>query len=156
MPTIERVRAGEQPHGLELAEHALTSAREPDPRARHDQPEQRDGLQRLARREQRAVVERRAGPRVEQVDRHLARRQRRELEGEVDALLERLAHAQDPAAAQLHADFAGQASGGDAVVPRVRRADRGEDLPARLEVVVVAAHAGRREPFRLLARQQPE
>ena len=38
--------------------------------ARHYQPEQRDRLQRLARREQGAVVERRAGARVEQVDRH--------------------------------------------------------------------------------------
>ena len=67
------------------------------------EPEQRDRLQRLARRERRLVAERRARPRVEQVDRHLARFELGELEREVDALLERLAHAEDAAAAQLHA-----------------------------------------------------
>ena len=70
------------------------------------EPEQRDRLQRLARRERRCVAERRARPRVEQVDRHLARFELGELEREVDALLERLAHAEDAAAAQLHAGVA--------------------------------------------------
>ena len=67
-------------------------------------------------RQQRRVGQRRPRPRIEQVDRHLARVELGQLEGEVDALLERLAHAQDPAAAQLHAGVDGQAGGGDPVV----------------------------------------
>ena len=95
------------------------------------------------------VVERGARARVEQVDRHLARFELGELEREVDALLERLAHAEDAAAAQLHARVAGEARRADPVVVAVRRADRREQLAARFEVVVVAAHARGREPIRL-------
>ena len=46
--------------------------------------------------------------------------------------------------------------GRDAVVVGVRRADLREQLAARFEVVVVAAHARGREPFGLLGLQQPE
>ena len=68
------------------------------------EPEQRDRLQRLARAEASSRSPSGVpGPRVEQVDRHLARLELGELEREVDALLERLAHAEDAAAAQLHA-----------------------------------------------------
>ena len=124
----ERVGTGEQAHRLELAEHPLAAARQPDPRARHHEPEQRDRLQRLPRREQPAVTERRARARVEEVDRHLARLERGELEREVDALLERLAHAEDAAAAQLHAGVDGEPGRGDAVVVGVRGADAREHL----------------------------
>ncbi len=79
-----------------------------------------------------------------------------ELEREVDALFEGLAHAEDAAAAQFHARVAGEARGADAVVVAVRRADRREQLAARLEVVVVTAHTRGREPIRLFVRQQPE
>ena len=44
----------------------------------------------------------------------------------------------------------------DAVVVGVRRADRREHLAARLEVVVVAAHARGREPRGLLRGEQAE
>ena len=99
----QRVGSREQPHALQLAEHALAPAGQAQPRAGQDQPEQRDGLQGFARAQR--LVLRRAGCRagVEEVDRHLARVELRELEREVDALLERLAHAEDAAAAQLHA-----------------------------------------------------
>ena len=152
----ERVRTGEQAHRLELAEHTLAAAGEPDPRARHHEAEQRDRLERFSRREQRAVAERRARTRVEQVHRNLARFERRELEREVDALLQRLAHAEDAAAAQLHSRVDGEAGGADAVVVGVRRADAREHLATRLEVVVVAAHARGREPLRLRRREQAE
>ena len=111
----QRVGAGEQAHRLQLAEHVLAPAREPEPRAREHEAEQRDRLERLARRDQPLVAERRAGGEQE-VDRHLARVELGELEREVDPLLERLAHAEDPAAAQLHARVDGEAGGGDAVV----------------------------------------
>ena len=56
----QRVRAGEQAHALELAEHVLTAAGEPQPRARQHEPEQRDRLQRLAWRDPPLLAERRA------------------------------------------------------------------------------------------------
>ena len=56
----------------------------------------------------------------EEVDRHLARLELGELEREVDALLERLAHAEDAAAAQLHAGVDREPRGLDAVVVGVR------------------------------------
>ena len=49
------------------------------------------------------VAERRAGARVEEVERHLVRLELAELGGELGALLEGLAHADEAAAAQLHA-----------------------------------------------------
>ena len=47
----QRVRAGEQSHRLQLAEHAFASAGEPQPRAGQDQAEQRDRLERFAWRQ---------------------------------------------------------------------------------------------------------
>ena len=99
----ERVRTGEQAHRLQLAQHALAAAGEAQPRTREDEPEQRDRLQRLARGEHGVIGERCAGTRIEQVDRHLARIELGELEHEVDSLVERLTHAENAAAAQLHA-----------------------------------------------------
>ena len=48
----QRVGTGEDPHRLELAEHSLPSAREPQPRAGQHETEERDRLERLARRKQ--------------------------------------------------------------------------------------------------------
>ena len=56
----QRVGAREQAHRLELAEHVLAPAGEPQPRARQHEAEQRDRLQRLAGRDQPLVAERRA------------------------------------------------------------------------------------------------
>ena len=156
MPTIERVGAGDEAHALELAEHALASAREAEPRAGEDEAEERDRLQRLARRHRLGVGEGSAGPGVEEVDRHFAGVELGELEREVDPLFERLAHAEDPTAAQLHARVAREEGGRDAIVVAVGRADLREQLAARFEVVVVAADARGREPFGLLGLQQPE
>ncbi len=152
----QRVRAREQSHRLELAEHAFASSREANPCRRQHQPEERDRLQRLARREQRSFSERGARPRVEQVHRNLARFERRELEREVDALLQRLTHPNDAAATEFHADLGRQPRGRDSVVVRVRRADLGEHRAAGLEVVVVATHAPGGETFSLVAGEQPE
>ncbi len=150
------VGAREQAHRLELAEHAFAPAGQAQPGRGQDEPEQGDRLQRLARAERRLPVERGARARVQKVDRHFARFQRRELEREVDALLEGLAHAEDATAAQLHTRVAGEASGADAVVVAVRRADGREQLAAGFEVVVVAAYTGRREAIGLFGGQQAE
>ncbi len=152
----QRVGAREQAHALQLAEHAFAAAGEPEPRRRQHEAKQRDRLERFARCEQRLAAERRTGARVEEVDRHLARLERRELEREVDTLRERLTHPEDPAAAELHAGVDREPRGRDAVVVGVGAADAREDLPAGFEIVVVAPHAGRREPLGLLDAEEPE
>ena len=136
VPDDERVRAGEQAHALQLAEHVLATTGEAEPGAREDEPEQRDGLERFTGRDQPLLAERGAA-REQEVDRHLARVELGELEREVDALIEGLAHAEDAAAAQLHARVDREPRGRDPVVVGVRRADRREHLARRLEVVVV-------------------
>ena len=156
MPTISALAPASRPIAWSSPS---TRSRPPASRshaAGQDEPEQRDRLQRLAWAERRLRVERGARAWVEQVDRHLARFELGELEREVDALLERLAHAEDAAAAQLHARVAGEAGRADPVVVAVRRADRREQLAARFEVVVVAADARGREAIRLFGCQQPE
>ena len=45
----QRVRTRDHAHRLQLAEHELTTAGEPQPRAREDEAEERDRLERLAR-----------------------------------------------------------------------------------------------------------
>ena len=102
------------------------------------------------------LAERRTRARVEKVYRHLARFELGELEREVDALLERLAHAEDAAATKLHAGFSRELCGRDAVVVGVRRAYLRKELAARFEVVVVATDPRGCEPFCLFGLQQPE
>src|SRR5437870_13212814 len=79
-----------------------------------------------------------------------------EIEREVDWLLQRLTHPEDAAAAQLHARVARELGRPDPIVVGVRRADRREERPAGLEVVVVTAHAGGGESPRLVGLEQPE
>ena len=73
------------------------------------------------------VAERRARARVEEVQRHLVGIQLGELRGELGALLERLAHAEDAAAADLHAGFADHPQRVPALLPGVR----GDDVAGR-------------------------
>ena len=70
--------------------------------------------------EHRLVAERRAGARVEEVQRHLVRVELGELGGELGALLEGLAHAEDAAAAHLHAGVADHPQRVPALLPGVR------------------------------------
>src|SRR4029079_1121609 len=102
------------------------------------------------------IRERSSRPRVEQVDRHFTRIELGQLEREVDALLERLAHTDDAAAAQLHPRVTRELRGCDAVFVRMGGADGGKELVTVLDFVFVATPAGSREPLGLLGLQQPE
>ena len=94
-----------------------------------------------ARRHHRQVAERRAGPRVEEVQRHLVGLELGELRGELGALLQRLPHADDAAAAHLHARPRAPSQRLPALLPGMR-GDHGREVRAgRLQVVVVAVHA---------------
>ena len=90
------------------------------------------------------------GRRVEEVQRHLVRVELGEVRGEFGALLEGFAHAEDAAAAHLHARLADHAQGVPALFPGVGGDDVGEERPRRLQVVVVAVHAHLGEPLDLL------
>ena len=90
---------------------------------------------------ERQVAERRAGARVEEVQRHLVRLELAELGGQLGALLERLAHPDQAAAAQLHAGLLDHRAGVPPLLVGVRGDDLGEVGAGGLEVVVVAVHA---------------
>ena len=81
---------------------------------------------------------------------------RRELRGQLGALLQGLAHADDPAAADLHPHLADELQRLPALLPRVRGDDVAEVRTGRLEVVVVAVHAEVAQLLALLAREDPE
>ena len=99
----QRVGAGEQAHGLELAEHALATAGEPQPRVGRISRNSAiawSASRGVSARWSPSGVPARESSRLIGTSHGL---ELGELEREVDALLERLAHAEDPAAAQLHA-----------------------------------------------------
>ena len=122
-------------------ERQLAPAGEAQDRAREREPERGDRAQRVQRRHRLEVRERRARARVEEVQRHLVGVERGELRGQLGALLERLAHADDPAAADLHLHLAHELERLPALLPRVRGDDVAEVRAGRLEVVVVAVDA---------------
>ena len=78
-----------------------------------------------------------------------------ELEEELDPLLVGLAHADERAAAQLHAVVAHQPAGLLALLPGVGGDHLREERPRRLEVVVVAVDAALGEAAGLVVGEQP-
>jgi hypothetical protein len=91
-----------------------------------------------------AVAEGRARAGVEEVDRHLGRIDLPELAQQLQPLFDRLAHAEEGAAAQLHARRPHQPARLEPLVPAVGGGDVREERPGRLEVVVVAVHPSSR------------
>ena len=75
-----------------------------------------------------------------------------QLAEQLEALLDGLAHAEQHAAAQLHAVLADELAGVEALVPGVGGDDLREERAGRLEVVVVAVDAALGEAPGLLAR----
>ena len=100
-----RVRAREEAQRLQLVAEIAAARRQPHVRARHQDPRNGDAAHELERIERRGRRERRARDRHELVDRHAfgLRRERRERVQQADAIGARLAHADDAAAADLHA-----------------------------------------------------
>src|SRR5207245_578124 len=82
----------------EIAERDLAPSGEAQDGARHDQPERGHRAQRVDGAHRLARTEWRARARVEEVQRHLVRVELGQLGREFGALLDRLAHAEDPAA----------------------------------------------------------
>ena len=76
--------------------------------------------------------------------------------GELGALLEGLTHAEDAAAADLHARFANHRQRVPALIPGVSGHHFGEEGLGRLEIVVVAVHAHLRQPLDLFLRQHAQ
>ena len=89
-----------------------------------------------------AFCQRRAGDREQEVERHHVRVQLLQAERQADAVVDRLAHAEDAAAARLQADLLRQPHRVDALLPGVRRDDLRVELLRRFQVVVDAADAG--------------
>ena len=102
----------------EVAERELAPAGEAQHGARQREPEGGDRAQRVAGVDDGQVGERRAGARVEEVQRHLVGVELGELGGELGPLLERLAHPDDAAAADLHAVLADELRASPGAPPR--------------------------------------
>ena len=90
-------------HGLQLAERQLTTARVAEDHVGQPEPEHGDPADGVERPHRLANGQRSAGPRVEEVDGDFGRRQLGQLTDQLEALGDRLAHAEEDAAAQLHA-----------------------------------------------------
>ena len=95
------VQPGLDGQRLQVAEVLDAAAAEAEQGAREDQPEDRDPLDDLPGIHQLAVAELRAGPRVQQVDRHRGGIDLGQLERHLDALARRLAEVEDAADAGL-------------------------------------------------------
>src|SRR5206468_11626885 len=104
----------------------------------------------------RVVGECRARTGIEEVDLHLSGCKATELSSELRTLLERLAHADDPAAAHLHAELADELERLPTLIPRVGADDAREMGAGGLQIVVVAVHTEGGELLALGARKDPE
>ena len=95
------VRAGVEDEVLALAEVHLASAHHEDVGGRHHEPEDGDGGEALLGGDGLHVRHGRARPRVQEVHGHAVDAEVADGLGELDALLRRLAHAEDAARAEL-------------------------------------------------------
>lgn len=87
------------------------------------------------------VLQRRPGDGDEHIDGDGHDAQLREGEGHIDAVFPALAHSDDAAGAHLHVDALSVFDGLDAVLEGMRCADAREEVPRRLDVVVVTRDA---------------
>src|SRR5260370_1335911 len=94
-------------------------------------------------------------PGIEEVAGDLSRAEAGEGERQVEPVVPRLPHAEDPPAAQLHPRGDHLAAGVDPVVEAVGGADLGEEAPTRLEVVGVTIDAGGGQPLPLTGPAPP-
>ena len=119
-----------------------------------DEAEQGDGHQYLFFRQRRAVLQRSARNGAEQVDGNGLYPQLFQGESKLNALFHRLAHADDAAAANVHACVAGCLQGAQLVFLRVRAAQGGEERGGCFQVAVVAGDAGIVQGAQLFFGQQ--
>ena len=152
----DRVRRVQR-HRLQRAQRDLAAAGDAQVGARVHEAEHAQRAQRVARLDERIARERRARPRVEEVDRHRVDVELAQREREVEQVVLALAEPDDAAAAGVHAGALRDAA-------RSRR-DRASVCVetillvvalAGLEVVVEAIDAGRREPLRLGLGEEAE
>ncbi len=135
----DRVRPGEEAQRLELVAHRLAAGGEPHERPRHqdarhrDRPHEVEGVDRLG------VGQRRALDPHELVDRHALGRlgQVRQGQEQLGAVVERLAHAEDAAAADVHPGRTHVLERVEPVLERTRADDLAVVGRRRVEVVVV-------------------
>ncbi len=133
---------GHEHQALELAQVFFAAAGHLDDAVGHDQPEHRDNREDLQRRHRRRAGQRRAGDRMQEIQRDDVRAQVADRKGEVHAVLVRLAHAHEAARAEFQAGVEGRPGRPHAVLKRVGGADGREEPGRGLQVVVVADEAG--------------
>src|SRR5215467_2097928 len=161
-PVEDRVGASKKAQRLRLLAHVLAAGREPHHRPRHGDACDRDRAHELERikacAKARVTRKRRAFDLDQPVDRHRFRmcRQIGELGDHADAVLARLAHADDAAAAHVNARVAHVAERIKSLLVSARRDDLAVELGRRIKVVIVVVEASRLELLRLLGGEHAE
>src|SRR5579884_1013107 len=107
-------------HSLHVAQIHRASARDHDFLPRQNEPETRDRLQDFHRRQWRRLLERRAGNRVQDVNRHNICADFPQREGKVATVRARLAHANDSTGTNLDAGVLQEPDGRQTIIVSVR------------------------------------
>ncbi len=154
----DRIGAGEKAQRLRLLGHVLAPGREPHHRQWHGDAGGRDRARELDRIEPGAAGERRTLHLHQHVDRYAFGmdgkiRQRRD---QADAILARLAHADDAATANRDAGIAHVLQRVEPVLINAGRDDAAVVLGRGIEVVIVIVEAGVFQPFGLLGLEHAE
>lgn len=142
--------------GAVVTEGELAAACKTEGHGWHGQAECGHGAQCLTERDQRVVREWCARARVKEVHRHLAGLDLGQLVGELGAVLKGLAHSDDAAGADFHADCTDILEGLFALLPGMRGDHVGEEGLGGLQVVVVALGAHVLEALGLLTGEGSE
>ncbi len=150
-----RIRASAQSALLSVAVEQRPTACKPDVGLRIDDPEEGESPQDVVRLERRHVFERRAGDRIQDVDRDRPHAQFPQGESHLDPLFGRLAHADDPTGAKPEPHLARPPERLPFLVYRMGRTEAREIGRCRLDVAVVGADSGLFEAMELLAVEQP-
>ena len=151
----ERVRGPERER-REPAQVALAPRGNADLGARIHEPHHGERAQAALGRERAVAADRVALDRDQEVHRDRGHLELAQLEGHLDHVGARLAHAEDQAAARLDAVFLGRHQRAHAVGVAVGRADLGVVRLAGVEVVVQAVEPGVREDAGVLVAQQAD
>ena len=152
----QRVRPRQKRERLEVPQIDFAPAAQLQLRFRQDEPEHRDRLDHLKRIRRRGLLERRAGPWIEHVDRRALHVELRQRERQLNPLLAGFAESQDAAAADFEPLPPQLLERVQPVLIRVRGADVRKVGFGRLEVMIVAGHPGGLERLQLFVRHEPE
>ncbi|MCY1395526.1 hypothetical protein D9M71_104710 [compost metagenome] len=153
-----RVGTGEERQGLHLLVHGFAAGGQAHVGLRHQDARDGEHADEVERIDVVGIFQRRTGDFHQHVDRHRLRmlRQVGQLDQQVGAVVQRLAHAQNAAGADLHPRITHVRQGLQAFAVGAGGDDAAVELRRGIEVVVVVVEAGLGQRFGLLLIQATE